>query len=63
MPLAESPDDQAAISLTQIKSGQHMPAPTLEPGLKISRAAGNLAGIAERLPVPKRRLLEPWLRR
>lgn len=63
MPLAESPDDEAAIGLTQIKSGQHVPAPTLEPGLKIARPAGDLAGVGERLAVPERRLLKPGLRR
>lgn len=63
MPLAESPYDEAAIRLTQIKSGEHVPAPTLESGLKIARPPGDLAGVGQRLPVSERCLLQPWLRR
>ena len=62
MPLAKSPDDEAAIRRPHVESRQHLPAPSLEPRLKVVRAVGDLARIDERLSALEQRLPELALR-
>jgi hypothetical protein len=62
VPFAEPSNDEAAIGLPRVESGQHMPAPTLEAGLEIARTVGDLARIDDGLSVLERCLLEPALR-
>ena len=63
MPLAKSADDEAPISRAQVESWEHVTAPAFEACLEIVRMPGDPARIDERLPVLKRCLLQPALRR
>jgi hypothetical protein len=62
MPFAEPADCETAIRGSDGESRQHLPAASLESGLKIVRSVGYLARIGERLAVLECRFLEPGLR-
>jgi hypothetical protein len=61
MPFAKPTDDETAIRRSDGEPRQHLPAASLEPGLKIVRSMGYLARVGERLAVLEGSLLEPGL--